>query len=52
MNSSNGSPVRYRREIDGLRAVSVIGVVLFHAFPKFVTGGYVGVDFFSSSRAF
>ena len=35
----------YRSEIDGLRAVSVIGVVLFHlglGFP----GGFVGVDVF------
>ncbi len=35
----------YRPEIDGLRAVSVLGVVLFHA--RFgLTGGYVGVDVF------
>lgn len=35
----------YRPEIDGLRAVSVIGVVLFHAGFGF-SGGYVGVDVF------
>ncbi|WP_445216632.1 acyltransferase family protein [Bradyrhizobium sp. Pa8] len=36
----------YRPEIDGLRAVAVILVVLFHAFPSTVTGGFVGVDVF------
>jgi peptidoglycan/LPS O-acetylase OafA/YrhL len=35
----------YRPDIDGLRAVAVIGVVLFHAELGF-TGGYVGVDVF------
>ncbi len=36
----------YRPEIDGLRAISIIGVVLFHfEFPYF-SGGYLGVDVF------
>jgi len=36
----------YRKEIDGLRALAVIPVILFHAgFDKF-SGGYVGVDVF------
>ena len=38
--------MQYRREIDGLRAVAVLPVILFHAgFPSF-SGGYVGVDVF------
>jgi peptidoglycan/LPS O-acetylase OafA/YrhL len=38
--------MKYRREIDGLRAIAVIPVVLFHAnFPLF-SGGFVGVDIF------
>jgi peptidoglycan/LPS O-acetylase OafA/YrhL len=38
--------MRHRREIDGLRAVAVVPVVLFHAgFPAFA-GGFVGVDVF------
>src|SRR5262245_21890935 len=36
----------YRGEIDGLRAIAVLAVVLFHyGFPG-LTGGYVGVDVF------
>lgn len=36
----------YRKEIDGLRTVAVVPVVLFHAgFPGF-TGGYADVDIF------
>jgi len=38
--------LRYRSEIDGLRAVSVLGVVAYHAFPRALTGGFVGVDVF------
>ena len=36
----------YRPDIDGLRAIAVSAVVLFHAFPTLVPGGYVGVDVF------
>ena len=36
----------YRPDIDGLRAFAVLSVVLYHAFPKAVHGGYVGVDVF------
>src|SRR4051794_9228825 len=36
----------YRPDIDGLRAFAVLAVVLYHAFPKVVRGGYVGVDVF------
>lgn len=37
---------RYRADVDGLRAVAVISVILFHLQTKFVRGGYVGVDVF------
>jgi peptidoglycan/LPS O-acetylase OafA/YrhL len=37
---------RYRADIDGLRAVAVLAVVGFHAFPTVVPGGFVGVDVF------
>lgn len=36
----------YRREIDGLRAVAVVPVILFHAGLTVFSGGYVGVDIF------
>ncbi|HJR21579.1 MAG TPA: acyltransferase, partial [Dongiaceae bacterium] len=36
----------YRADIDGLRAVSVIAVVLYHAGVPLAGGGYVGVDVF------
>ena len=38
--------MNYRSEIDGLRAVAVIPVVLFHAGSSTFGGGYVGVDVF------
>lgn len=36
----------YRPDIDGLRALAVMAVVLFHAAPNVVPGGFVGVDVF------
>ena len=40
------SSLVYRRDIDGLRAVAVIAVVLFHFGVPGLTGGFVGVDVF------
>jgi peptidoglycan/LPS O-acetylase OafA/YrhL len=37
---------KYRPDIDGLRAVAVLAVVAFHAFPNWVKGGFIGVDVF------
>lgn len=37
---------RFRPDIQGLRAVAVVLVVLFHLWPVRLTGGYVGVDVF------
>jgi peptidoglycan/LPS O-acetylase OafA/YrhL len=38
--------IKYRPDIDGLRALSVIAVVIYHAFPNLLQGGFVGVDVF------
>src|SRR5579883_2099097 len=38
--------VNRRRDIDGLRAVAVAAVLAFHAFPRWLPGGYAGVDIF------
>jgi peptidoglycan/LPS O-acetylase OafA/YrhL len=37
---------KYRPDIDGLRAIAILLVVAFHAFPNLVKGGFVGVDIF------
>ena len=36
----------YRRDVDGLRAVAIIAVVVYHAFPTLLPNGNVGVDIF------
>ena len=38
--------MKYRQEIDGLRAIAIIPVILFHAGFEFFSGGFVGVDIF------
>jgi peptidoglycan/LPS O-acetylase OafA/YrhL len=41
-----GESIRYRPELDGLRAIAVLAVVLHHLWPGRVPGGFVGVDVF------
>ncbi len=45
MTEHNFHP-RYRPEIDGLRALAILPVVAYHAFPRYAPGGFVGVDVF------
>jgi peptidoglycan/LPS O-acetylase OafA/YrhL len=37
---------KYRRDVDGLRALAVLLVIAYHYFPGHLTGGFVGVDIF------
>jgi len=37
---------KYRPDIDGLRAIAILSVVGFHAFPNWIHGGFIGVDIF------
>lgn len=37
---------KYRPDIDGLRAIAVMSVIGFHAFPSLFQGGFIGVDIF------
>ena len=44
--TSEGAAIRYRSDIDGLRAVAVLPILLFHAGVQVFRGGFIGVDIF------
>ncbi len=46
LTPSDVSAIAYRPDIDGLRATAILPVVLYHAFPSLMPGGFAGVDIF------
>lgn len=40
------STIKYRPDIDGLRAFAIISVLIYHTYPSALPGGFVGVDIF------
>ena len=38
--------MKYRPDIDGLRALAVVSVMVYHLAPRWLPGGFMGVDVF------
>ena len=46
MQEGHPGKLSYRPDIDGLRAIAILLVVVFHFFPARLAGGFIGVDIF------
>lgn len=46
INSNDKSSLKKIPGLDGLRAIAVIGVILYHLFPSTIKGGFLGVSLF------
>lgn len=44
--ATHASAIRYEPAIDGLRAIAVVAVIVFHLDPRWLPGGFTGVDVF------
>jgi peptidoglycan/LPS O-acetylase OafA/YrhL len=44
--SADSHVIRYRADVDGLRAIAVVSVVFFHLLRPALPGGFLGVDMF------
>ena len=44
--SKQTRPAGYMHQLDGVRAIAVISVIIFHLNPNWLPGGYLGVDVF------
>lgn len=38
--------MKYRADVDGMRAIAILGVLIYHFFPSVLPGGFIGVDVF------
>lgn len=53
MNIALLKKIRYMPGLDGLRAIAVIGIIIYHLNKQWLTGGFLGVDtFFCYFRLF
>ena len=47
---ANASRLDYLPGLDGIRALAVLAVLLYHADVRWLPGGFLGVEIFSTSR--
>lgn len=46
MNTQTKRSLTFRKDIQGLRAIAVVAVIIFHFYPSLLQGGFAGVDIF------